>query len=206
MRLGNCYSHPSSYGYLRLWLVLKRPALGLAHSSCIAARVAYPLTRNCSTDTSMSSRRCSSRVLSLVLRHWLNVHPIHTPGISWRTPSAVQSFGRFHLKTDSHGMWDMWFGFEQRSSKRLPLGHRTLLPHPVQSARRPFIRLLIASIIVGCAEPLYVPYLPSCHGAHRHARSCSSSIHPLARSKRLPRVMLWTTELRERAPRLMGTA
>ena len=100
----------------------------------------------------------------------------------------------------------MWFGFEQRSSKRLPLGHRTPLPHPVQSAQRPFIRLLIASIIVGCAEHSYVPYLPSCHGAHRHARSCLSSIHQLARSKRLPRVMLWTTELRERPLRLMATA
>ncbi|SRR5258706_2364510 len=101
---------------------------------------------------------------------------------------------------------DMGFGFEQRSSKRLPPGHQTPPPHPVQSAQRPSIRLLIASTIVGCAEPSYVPYLPSYHGAHRHARSCSSSIRQLAKSKRSPRVMLWTMELRERTPRLMAMA
>lgn len=101
---------------------------------------------------------------------------------------------------------DMGFGLEQRSSKRLPLGHRTPPLHPVQSAQHPSTRLLIASIIVGCVEHSYVPYLPSCHGAHRHARSCSSSIRQLAKSKRSPRVMLWTMELRERAPRLMATA
>ena len=101
---------------------------------------------------------------------------------------------------------DMGFGFEQRSSKRSPLGHRTPLPHPVQSAQHPSIRLLIANTTVACAEHSCVPYLPSCHGAHRHARSCSSSIRQLAKSKRSPRVMLWTTGLRERAPRLMATA
>ena|SRR5882757_4795856 len=100
----------------------------------------------------------------------------------------------------------MGFAFEQRSSKRLPLGHQTPPQHPVQFAQHPSIRLLIASTIVGCAEHSYVPYLPSCHGAHRHARSCLSSIRQLAKSKRSPRVMLWTTELRERAPRLLATA
>ena len=206
MRPGNCYSRPSSYGVPPLVVDSETSILGHDMFSCVAARVAYPLTRDSSTDTSVSSRRCLSRVLPLVLGHGLNVHPIHTPGISRHTPSSVESIGRFHLETNSHDMWACGFGFEQRSSKRLPLGHRTLLPHLVQSARHPFIRLLIASIIVGCADHSYVPYLPSCHGAHRHARSYSSSIHQLARSKRSPRVMLWTTELRERAPRLMATA
>lgn len=100
----------------------------------------------------------------------------------------------------------MWFDFEQRSSKRLPLGHQIPPPGPAQSAQHPFIRLPIASTIVGCVGHSYVPYLPSCHGAHRRARSCSYSIPQLERSRRSPRVMLWTTELRGRVLRSMATA
>lgn len=90
--------------------------------SCVATRVAYPLTRDSSTGTSMSSRRCLSRVLPLGLGHWLNVHPIRTPGISRRTPSSVQSIGRFHLETDSHGMWACGLALNSARAKDYPLG------------------------------------------------------------------------------------
>jgi hypothetical protein len=94
----------------------------------------------------------------------------------------------------------------QPSSNKLLLGRRIPPPQPAQSARRPFIHSPIVNIIVGCADHSYVPYPPSCHGARRHAPSCSSSIHPPAKSKKFLRATLLITELRGRAPHPMGTA
>ena len=200
MRRGTCYSRPSSYGYADS----ETPIFGHGTLFHVAARVAYPLTRHSSTDTSVSSRRCLSRVL---LRHWQNVHP--TDPCTWYlvAPPRHLVFDRpVSSRNKLSRCVGIWFDIEQRSSKRLPLGHQTPPPHPAQSAQPPFIHLLTASTIVGCAEHSYVPYLPSCHGAHRRARSCSSPIRQLARSRRSPRVMLWTTELRGRASRPMATA